>query len=53
MYGKLLIAKGITFCGGNISAEGVLFSPRSLKTLKTLQPPQTGADLYQLLGAVG
>lgn len=49
----ILIDQEIVFCGRRVSQEGVSFAPRSLETLKNLHPPQTGADLYQLIGAVG
>lgn len=51
----VLVAPKIVFCGRKILKNGVTFSPKGLEALKisNLRRPQTGADLYQLIGALG
>jgi RNase H-like domain found in reverse transcriptase/Reverse transcriptase (RNA-dependent DNA polymerase)/Integrase zinc binding domain/Integrase core domain/Aspartyl protease len=41
-----------TFCGRLISADGVKYDPKGLQTLKDMQTPETGADLYQFISAM-
>jgi hypothetical protein len=41
-----------TFCGRLISEDGVQFDPKGLQTLKDMQTPETGADLYQFISAM-
>jgi RNase H-like domain found in reverse transcriptase len=41
-----------TFCGRLISEAGVQYDPKGLQTLKEMQTPETGTDLYQFLSAM-
>jgi Reverse transcriptase (RNA-dependent DNA polymerase) len=41
-----------TFCGRLISEDGVQYDPKGLQTLKDLQIPENGANLYQFITAM-
>ena len=46
-----LYSQRLTWCGRELSAEGVGISPDFRDTLLAMPPPQTGADLQQFLAA--
>jgi hypothetical protein len=50
--GRLHFLREANFCGRLISADGTQFDPKGLRTLKQMQTPETGSDLYQVLCAM-
>jgi RNase H-like domain found in reverse transcriptase len=48
----VLFATTVRYCGRLITKNGVLFDPKNMEALQTMQGPQNGADLVQYVAAV-